>query len=89
MSELSSPSRHARLLERIKQHVLMEDTLTQIAGVDYPWTRVCEPDNLLLKALTRNDDGAVELDPFWAATWRAAVGLDQFLGRQTLCRWPC
>ena len=70
----------ARLLARIQQHVPIEHTSTTIAGREYPWTRVVDPDSLLTNALSKSQDGTVELDPFWAASWRAAQGLDQFLG---------
>ncbi len=68
------------LLARIQRRVPIEHTVTTIAGTDYPWTRVIDPDSLLLEALSKSDQGTVELDPFWAASWRAAEGLDQFLG---------
>ena len=70
----------ARLLARIQQQVPIEHTVTTIAGGEYPWTRVVDPDSLLSNALSKNCEGAVEHDPFWAASWRAARGLDEFLG---------
>lgn len=70
----------ARLLARIQQQVPIEHTSTTIAGQEYPWTRVVDPDALLLNALSKSMEGTVEMDPFWAASWRAAQGLDQFLG---------
>ena len=72
--------KEARLLARIQQQVPIEHTSTTIAGQEYPWTRVVDPDSLLLNALSKSQEGTVELDPFWAASWRAAQGLDQFLG---------
>ena len=72
--------KEARLLARIQQQVPIEHTTTTIAGQEYPWTRVVDPDSLLLNALSKSQEGTVELDPFWAASWRAAQGLDQFLG---------
>lgn len=74
-----SPS-ESKLLARIQQHVPIEHTSTVIAGCEYPWTKVVDPDSLLIHALSKNREGTVELDPFWAASWRAAQGLDQFLG---------
>ena len=65
------------LLARIQRQVPIEHTVTTIAGCDYPWTRVIDPDSLLLKALSKSTEGTVELDPFWAASCRAAKGLDQ------------
>ena len=70
----------ARLLGRIQKQVPIEHTSTTIAGQEYPWTRVVDPDSLLLNALSKSREGTVELDPFWAAAWRAAQGLDKFLG---------
>lgn len=78
-----SPARianEARLLARIQKQVPIEHTSTTIAGREYPWTRVVDPDSLLLSALSKSREGTVELDPFWAASWRAAQGLDTFLG---------
>lgn len=71
----------AELLTRIQRYVELEHVQTKIADVDYPWTRVTDPDSLLIQALSRSEQGTVELDPFWAAAWRAAKGLDRFLGR--------
>jgi predicted nicotinamide N-methyase len=83
-SQPFAPSRRSandlRLLSRIQRHVQIEHTTTHIAGLEYPWTKVVDPDSLLLHALSKSQEGTVELDPFWAATWRAASGLDQFLG---------
>ncbi len=70
----------ARLLARIQQQVPIEHTSTTIAGKEYPWTRVVDPESLLLNALSKSREGTVGLDPFWAASWRAARGLDEFLG---------
>lgn len=69
----------ARLLARIQQQVPLEHTLTTIAGKEYPWTRVVDPDSVLLNAILKSCEGRIELDPFWAASWRAARGLDEFL----------
>ena len=72
--------RESNLLARIQRLVPIEHTTTTVAGIEYPWTKVVDPDSLLINALSKSDEGTVELDPFWAATWRAAQGLDQFLG---------
>jgi len=68
-----------RLLGRMKRAVDIEHTVTRIADRDYPWTRVGDPERLLETALKNHEDGTVQKDPFWAATWRAAIGLDRFL----------
>jgi len=72
---------YLKLLRRIEKHVSIEHLTVRIAGRAYPWTRVVDPDRLLDATLAENQDGVAELDPFWAATWRAAQGLDQYLGR--------
>jgi predicted nicotinamide N-methyase len=61
--------------------VPIEHTLTCIAGRSYPWTQVIDPDRLLEQALINRDRKPYEVDPFWAATWRAATGLERFLNR--------
>ena len=69
------------LLHRIQRLVPIEHTSTTIAGQTYPWTQVINPDQLLEQALSQHDRSLVEVDPFWAANWRAAIGLDRFLDR--------
>ena len=69
----------SKLLARIQRLVPVEHTSTKIAGAVYPWTKVIDPDALLIRALSQSREGTVELDPFWAASWRAAEGLDKFL----------
>lgn len=69
-----------QLLRRLERHVSIEHVTARIADCDYPWTRVVDPDRLLETTLRKDRDGIVELDPFWAATWRAAQGLDRCLG---------
>jgi 2-polyprenyl-3-methyl-5-hydroxy-6-metoxy-1,4-benzoquinol methylase len=71
---------YLKLLSRIQRLVPIEHTSTRIAGTVYPWTKVVDPDALLLHALSESEEGTVELDPFWAASWRAAEGLDKYLG---------
>ncbi|XZE18650.1 class I SAM-dependent methyltransferase [Pirellulaceae bacterium SH449] len=69
------------LLARIQRHVHIVESETVIAGQTVPWIKVTDPDRLLLQALEQGQDGSFELDPFWAAAWRAAVGMDHFLER--------
>lgn len=71
----------AELLARIERQVPVEETQTVIAGKNVPWIRVVDPDRLLLKALEEGEQGDFHVDPFWAAAWRAAVGMDVFLGQ--------
>jgi len=68
-------------LARIQRLVPIEHTSTVIAGQHYPWTQVIDPAQLLEQALKCPNQNLVEVDPFWAATWRAASGLERFLDR--------
>lgn len=53
---------------------------TQIAGQAYQLAVAADPDGMLIEACERQDAGEQGvIDPFWAATWRAAAGLDQYL----------
>ena len=70
-----------QLLARIQRLVPIEHTSTVIAGRNYPWTQVIDPERLLEQALQDRDRCSFEVDPFWAATWRAATGLERFLDR--------
>lgn len=58
---------------------------TEIA--DQPWQLAVatDPDAMLIEACERQDAGEQGvIDPFWATTWRAAAGLDRYLGRLDL-----
>jgi protein N-lysine methyltransferase METTL21A len=70
---------YRRLLARIRRLVPIEETSTTIAGQPIPWIRVTDPDRLLLTALEQGLDGSFDQDPFWAAAWRAAEGMQMFL----------
>ena len=80
VSDFSINRQQRSLLARIQRLVPIEETATTIAGNEVPWIRVTDPDTLLWQALSRGDQGSFEQDPFWAAAWRAAVGMDRFLG---------
>ena len=55
---------------------------TQIAGLPWQLAVASDPDGMLIDACERQDAGEEGvIDPFWAATWRAAAGLDQYLER--------
>lgn len=71
---------HLELLSRIQRLVSVEHTSTRIADTAYPWTKVVDPDALLRRAVSQSREESVELNPFWAASWRAAQGLDKYLG---------
>ena len=75
-----------RLRHRIETVVPLGKSHVELGGRQLPWLKVIEGDELLATAAAdaeRNRDAApsTELDPFWAATWRAAQGLDRFLER--------
>ena len=58
---------------------------TQVAGRPWRIATPSDPDRMLLDACKRQDAGEVGvIDPFWATTWRAADGLDQFLQSREL-----
>ena len=60
------------------------DTL-QIAGQQRKLAVASDPEGMLIEACERQDAGEQGvIDPFWATTWRAATGLDIFLGRKNL-----
>ncbi|MCA9138512.1 MAG: methyltransferase domain-containing protein [Planctomycetales bacterium] len=53
---------------------------TPIAGRSWPLAVAADPDAMLIDACRRQDAGEEGvIDPFWAATWRAASGLDRFM----------
>lgn len=52
----------------------------EIAGQPWRIAEAADPDGMLLDACRRQDAGEPGvIDPFWATTWRAARGIDQFL----------
>lgn len=73
------------LRAEIEQAVTLQATSIRLGGQEFTWYRVANPDVLLETAVAgEGDKSAEELDPFWAATWRAAQGLDRFLATQDL-----
>ena len=78
MSLPPSPTRE-QLLEQIQKNVPVELARVEIAGQTCEWLKVIDPDQLLEKALADPDRPTDELDPFWAATWRASIGMDRAL----------
>lgn len=68
------------LKRKIEQTVQLEHSEIQLGNRMFNWLKVANPDDLLVAAVASGPDmPAEELDPFWAATWRAAQGLDRFL----------
>ena len=58
---------------------------TQVAGKLWKLAVAADPDAMLIDACERQDAGEEGvIDPFWATTWRAAAGLDEFLSRLDL-----
>ena len=71
-----------RLRAEVEQVVQLVDSPLELAGKQLNWLRVANPDVLLEAAVEGEDEKSeAEIDPFWAATWRAAIGLDAFLAR--------
>lgn len=68
---------------RVEQYVSLEATTIELGGRSLQWYRVTDGERLLSAAVAATRP-AEELDPFWAATWRAARGLDRFLARLDL-----
>ncbi len=80
----ASLAAHSRLKARIERTVTLITEPLELGGQHFDWYRVANPDVLLQKAANNNQAPAEDLDPFWAATWRAAIGLDKFLQRMPL-----
>jgi predicted nicotinamide N-methyase len=70
---------HWRLKARIERSVRLVTEPLELGGRHFDWYRVANPDVLLQRAADNAARPAEDLDPFWAATWRAAIGLDKFL----------
>jgi predicted nicotinamide N-methyase len=70
---------HRRLKSRIERAVTLTTEPLELGGRCFDWYRVANPDVLLTKAAENAARPSEDLDPFWAATWRAAIGLDRFL----------
>ncbi|MCA9158319.1 MAG: hypothetical protein KDA72_08335 [Planctomycetales bacterium] len=72
-----------RLKARIEQFVTLRREPLELGGQQFDWYRVTDGERLLSSAV-QSTGAAEELDPFWATTWRAAVGLDRFMSRYDL-----
>lgn len=53
----------------------------ELAGQTMRWYRAANPEPLLEEAVTLSSMPAPDIDPFWAADWRAAFGMDAYLNR--------
>lgn len=81
--EPADPKWH-QLKNEIEAVVKLAPSEIALGGQLFTWYRVTNPDDLL-QAAVESQQAAEEVDPFWAATWRAARGLDKFL-EKTQCR---
>lgn len=50
-----------------------------LAGQRMRWYRASNPEPLLEEAVSPSSIPAADIDPFWAADWRAAFGMDDYL----------
>ncbi len=72
---------YAELRERIERQVHLARTKVTLGEREFDWYRVQNPEHLLDTAAEAEcPQEQAELDPFWAVAWRAALGLDRFLG---------
>jgi SAM-dependent methyltransferase len=80
-----SETSRKRLFARASMRVAWHWLDTNVAGKPWRIATASDPDGMLLDACRRQDAGEKGvIDPFWATTWRAADGLDQFLERHNL-----
>lgn len=77
----AEPSRELRnLMLRACRKLDWDWLQTTVAGVPWKIANAVDPDKMLIDACRRQDAGEQGvIDPFWATTWRAADGLDQYL----------
>lgn len=82
--QVSHP-RMAELAARASRRFAWQWRSVQIAGRIQDLAVASDPEAMLVDACRRQDAGeAGVIDPFWAATWRAASGLDHYLDRLDL-----
>ncbi len=82
LDELSEPELRAA----IETILPLQVETIQLAGQTMRWYRAADPDCLLEEAVTTasvttGSVQAADIDPFWAADWRAAFGIDAYLAR--------
>jgi predicted nicotinamide N-methyase len=70
------------LRQQIEQRVALRESVTQLAGRQLAWFRVADPEAILQQAVEA--PSGPDQDPFWAAEWRSATGLNRFLSRRSL-----
>ncbi len=77
--------RMAELARRASQRFAWQWRPVRIAGQQRHLAVASDPEAMLVDACRRQDAGETGvIDPFWAATWRAASGLDHYLDRLDL-----
>ncbi|RMF39361.1 MAG: methyltransferase domain-containing protein [Planctomycetota bacterium] len=83
MTDVAAGDPHfAELKRTIERTVELEETTIVCGDRSWPWFRVIDPDKLLERAAAADSlEEQERIDPFWAATWRAAEGLGKFLER--------
>lgn len=64
----------------IEKIVQLEPMQIELGNHCFTWYRVKDTEQLL-QAAVESSQPPEEVDPFWAANWRAARGLDRFLDR--------
>lgn len=74
-----------RLCFRASQRFAWHWAPQKVAGRPWKIATASDPEGMLIEACKRQDAGeSGVIDPFWAAVWRAASGLDKFLDRYDL-----
>jgi predicted nicotinamide N-methyase len=74
-----------KLRRRVEQRFAWHWAPQRVAGHAWKIATASDPEGMLIEACRRQDAGEVGvIDPFWAAVWRAAAGLDRFLDRYDL-----
>lgn len=74
-----------RLMDRAARRFDWHWSNRRVAGQAWAVATASDPDGMLLEACRRQVAGETGvIDPFWATVWRAAAGLDCFLGRYNL-----
>lgn len=70
------------LARRARERFAWHWAPVRVAGQPWKIATASDPDGMLIEACQRQDAGeSGVIDPFWAAVWRAAAGLDAYLER--------
>ena len=71
----------AELRAAIETILPLQVESVRLAGQEIRWYRAIDAEPLLEEAATTSALPAQDIDPFWAADWRAAFGIDAYLER--------